>query len=413
VVGAREPSSLLQNMSLSALADRMDVGSVLRWSRRRAYPPILKDLQVIAWIQRNPITLPEFADRLCRPWRTLQFARRHGDPAGAAAIARSVATLWAPTNTVVPPSFVIEVLLAPIAGTRPRLEAIRNPDYGEGVIAASVDDGALKIRRINGSTVELLATGPDTGAGFHAPQVGTIRFDTTGLFGNELYVCLWGDIGGTRGLWDRTIVLRISAEGEVTRVAVCGNEIEPVAVLLEFAAGHGGYRRGAYLGQFAWNPRPRPANDLYHMSVAFNITKLAQDVLPPGRTNLTVWAMEFDPTGLYGSYLTLADSDDDDALTAVYQLRPDLSWSELTTLVSRWGRLYGDLAFSPGGGFGQKLYVTDRVSQSVMTVDPNGVHREFAMGFCGIDSVTISQDGDQMFVSDADGVYRIRPISRP
>jgi hypothetical protein len=86
--------------------------------------------------------------------------------------------------------------------------------------------------------------------------------------------------------------------------------------------------------------------------------------------------------------------------------------------VSTRDRFYGDLAFSPGGSFGRLLYVTDCVSKTVMSVEPAGGHRHFASGFdfraaeggCG-GSVTVTNDGEHMFVADARGIYCIRPAT--
>ena len=66
------------------------------------------------------------------------------------------------------------------------------------------------------------------------------------------------------------------------------------------------------------------------------------------------------------------------------------------------------MCFSSGGSFGEMLYVTDRVSETIMSVDPTGLHTVFASGFNGVESVTVSEDGEHMFVSDANGIYRIR-----
>jgi len=119
--------------------------------------------------------------------------------------------------------------------------------------------------------------------------------------------------------------------------------------------------------------------------------------------------MEFDTTGVYGSRLILADSDpNNDNITVVLQLLPDLTWVNLSTPVTTQERFYGDMAISPGGAFGQVLYVTDKVTDTVMTVDPGGVHTVFASGFTGISSITLDATGDNMFISDGNAVYQIR-----
>jgi hypothetical protein len=57
------------------------------------------------------------------------------------------------------------------------------------------------------------------------------------------------------------------------------------------------------------------------------------------------------------------------------------------------------------------LYVTDGVTDTVMTVDSDGEHGVFASGFYDVGLVSISDDGEHMFVSDQTGVYRIRAVT--
>jgi len=58
--------------------------------------------------------------------------------------------------TIIPPGFAYDKLLDQIDGTTPRLEAISNPAYGYGVVAASIDNGILTVKRISYSSVEVL-----------------------------------------------------------------------------------------------------------------------------------------------------------------------------------------------------------------------------------------------------------------
>ena len=304
----------------------------------------------------------------------------------------------------VPPGFVVDTLLNQIDGTTPRLEAIRNPEYGFGVVAASADNGILKVVRISASSFELLGALPglptDT-------QVYTIRFDHTGLFTNELYVSIAYDTGGYPSL-DHTEILHVSAQGVFATVASLGSGQDPLCMRFDFSTGAGGYLAGAYLeDRHASN-----GTSLYHMDTDFTVALLSQDLLPLGRTDLDVAGMEFDPTGVYASYLTMADSDPDhDDMAVIYQLLPDLSWIELASPVTTAVRYYRDMAFSPDGSFGEVLYVTDYVSDAIMAVGTNGVHSVFASGFYGVESITVSGDGEHMFVSDASGVHRIRTVT--
>jgi hypothetical protein len=306
--------------------------------------------------------------------------------------------------TVHEPNFAVDVLLNQIDGGIPRLEAISNPEYGFGVLTASVDEGILKLLRISQSSIELFTTM----SGFPADStVGAIRFDRTGLFANELYVTAWTDTA-VPGDWRHNVATRlfsVSVDGTFNQIGTYGDVVDRLLFILDFTTGAGGYLPGAYLEDFSANG----GTSLYHMDSEPNVTKLSQHLVPPGRSDLDIWGMQFDPTGKYGSYLTLADSDTGhDELTVIYQLLPDLSWQELTTPVSTSVRYYHDMCFSSGGAFGEILYVTDAVTETVMSVDPNGVHTVFASGFSDIESIAVSEDGEHMFVSDANGVYRIR-----
>ena len=113
----------------------------------------------------------------------------------------------------VPEGFVVDVLLNPIDGTTPRLEAIRNPDYGFGVVAASVDNGILTILLISQSSIELLATMSGL------PEVSTVktmRFDTSGLLGSELYVTVLIDLDCIPPGLVHTKLLQVSADTTIT-----------------------------------------------------------------------------------------------------------------------------------------------------------------------------------------------------
>jgi hypothetical protein len=150
------------------------------------------------------------------------------------------------------------------------------------------------------------------------------------------------------------------------------------------------------------------------MSDNYQSTMLSQNCLPPGRTDTDVRGIDFDRTedAVHQSRLLIADSDpNNDNKTGIYALLPDLNWVAVTPIVSTQQRFYRDMAISPGGSFGQLIYVTERITNSVMTVDSSGAHSVFASGFSEIESVTIGEEGSSLFVSDLNGVYRIRPTS--
>jgi hypothetical protein len=123
-----------------------------------------------------------------------------------------------------------------------------------------------------------------------------------------------------------------------------------------------------------------------------------------------------DRTGRYNSKITFVDTDSErPEFSYIYQLEPDLeSWIILAGPLDFNEYNYRDMCFSECGAFGQNLYITNRANdESIMTVEPDGIHTPFASGFSGIESISVSDDGKDMFVSDQNGVYRIRKLTDP
>jgi len=300
------------------------------------------------------------------------------------------------------PNFVVDVLFDQIDQQIPRLEAIRNPDYGFGVVAASIDQGILKVLRISQTSVELLGSMD----GFPYPAEWaiplTVRFDTTGVFENKLLITTVIRVEGSDSYSD---IITVNSDGSIVKQATLGGPSDQIGFVLDISPVDSNYLPGAYLEDTDYGD----GTSYYHMDPNFNLTKISQDLLPPGRTDLDIYGMEFDPTGLYGYYLTMLDSDHNhDQKAAIYQLYPDLSWIELTEVITVTDYYYRDMCFSSGGSFGQMLYVTRRENGAIIAVDPNGDQTVFASGFSVIGSITVSDDGEHMFVSDINGIYRIR-----
>ena len=319
-------------------------------------------------------------------------------------------------GVTVPGNYAVDSLVSQIEGQTPRLEAIRNPDYGFGVIAACMDNGILKVMRVSQSSIEVI----NSKSGFSIPSVvGDIRFDTTGLFGNnsnDLFVTIWSD--SSDGEWEhssKTYLMRVPANGPIIEERVYGDpNNNKLLFMLDFNDGSGDYPAGAYLGDFA----KANGTSFYHLDANYQITNLTDDVLPtdPNRSDLDPRGMEFDRTGNYKSYLTIADTDKppDDEASAIYQLDPNLAWNTVASPVD-WEEIsYRDMCYDANDGyFESKLYVTVRENildpvYSVMKVDPNGVHSVFASDFDDIRSITIDDTGKYMYVSDANAIYRIR-----
>ncbi|MBU0617046.1 MAG: hypothetical protein KKI02_04965 [Planctomycetes bacterium] len=329
-----------------------------------------------------------------------------------AVIIVAVAGFSASAEIEVPPGFVVDTLLDQIDGTTPYVEAIRNPDYGFGVVVASVDNGIFEVLRISDSSVEPLGTlegFPEDSA------VRCIRFDTTGLFADALFASVAFNDSGEPPFC-RCVLLQITADGLVSEVVTLGSDSDQITFVFDFTTEATGYSPGAYLydsttpnGQGLYHLAPNGAYDPNDPNVI--VTVLESHLIPDDRNDLDIRGMEFDPTSLYGSYLTMADCENWDALSAIYQLDPNHDWLELIEPVSWSESCYRDVAFSPGNSLGAALYVADAIDETISeVVDPNGTLTTFATGFYEIESLSVDDDGRQMFVSDANGVYRIRAV---
>jgi len=330
----------------------------------------------------------------------------------------------------VPTGFVVDSLINindwPSGHAWPvrRLEAIRNPVYGVGVISASIDNritnnGILEVMRISNSTVEIINTETD----FDTPSdVGDIRFDTSGLFGDALFVTVWTD--SASGDWLQsasTKLMQVSSDSnDIYEVGYYQGTTVPdnrLLFMLDFIADANDYEDGCYLADYAL----QGGTSFYRLDPndLDTLIDLTGGVLPidpgdpdPNRTDLDPRGMEFDRTGNYNSYLTIADTEsDEDYKSAIYQLNPDFIWSTISgpnSVSGPNGINFRDMCYDAGNGrFGGALYVTESTSDSVMIVEPNGKYTVFASGFNGIQSITIDESSGYMYVSDQDAIYKI------
>ncbi|MBW8035630.1 MAG: hypothetical protein FVQ79_08370 [Planctomycetes bacterium] len=340
----------------------------------------------------------------------------------------------------VPTGFAVEPLLVesdwPLGHAWPvcRLEAIRNPDYGVGVIAASIDNGItdngiLDVMRISKSTVEII----NSRSGFTTPSgVGDIRFDTSNLLdndSNDLFVTVWTDTVPFETEWKysfSTYLMRVSSDSNsIDEVGYYqGTAEDKLLFMLDFTADANDYTAGVYFADYAYDGGTSfyyiPSGDVIG-SDNEDLDNLTDGVLPidpddsePNRTDLDTHGMEFDRTGNYNARLTIADSEwDEDLKSAIYQLEPNLPgtdfiWSTIAGPNMADSIYFHDMCYDAGNGyFGGALYVTESWSESVMIVETNGTYTEFASGFNDIQSITIDESGEYMYVSDEDAVYKI------
>ena len=303
----------------------------------------------------------------------------------------------------VPAGFIAEKICNRLPGQVPRLEAIPDPNYGygTGIVSARVANGFLEVYRISDVTFELFASKTDLPDpnGF----VIDVKFDKTGLFDNNLYLTFCANS-------EKSYLYQILSDGQIIHKTNVGTLDDKVWLTFDFTDGNGGYIPGCYLEDI----HKTGGTNLFYMDTDFVLEKLYDNLLPEGRIDMDIWAMEFDRTGFYGYYLTIADSDDNHTyFTTIYQLLPDpsdpqnLQWHALSEPIDYNLKYYSDMCFSAGGAFGQMLYVTDRVTNTVMTVDPNGTHEVFADKFIDVNSITIDTEGNFMYVSDQGGIWKI------
>jgi len=301
----------------------------------------------------------------------------------------------------VPAGFESDLLVSPLpSGFLHQIEAVRNPAYGSGVVIAVTSGNGFKIARVDQGGGSTLATIGPFPAG---AQLLTIRFDGAGSFGKRLFASVFHN-GGDQPFNYRTDVVMIESNGAFATIASFGTKTSPMAMHFDTTRFNAQFPDGMYL----LDGDSTAGAAMYHLRPDGTSTLLAADIRPSGRTDLDPRGFEFGPTGLYGQFPTLADSDDDDGITAIYQWKGNLTVGAIVAPVSIATREFGDMAFSPGGAFGDRLYVTDRVAKKVLAVSVRGQFADFASGFNNVQSISVDGDGEQMFVSDNDGVYRIR-----
>jgi hypothetical protein len=148
------------------------------------------------------------------------------------------------------------------------------------------------------------------------------------------------------------------------------------------------------------------------MTDDFFVTTIEPNSVPPNRTDTDARGFQRDVTGLYGGGLLLADTDNNDQVSAIYELRDTTTGATYRAIYGpeNWSiRRYGDLAIAASGPLGGRIFVTETLSGEVQEVNEHGVHSTWATGFAGVDSLSISPNGESMYVGDLNGVWIIRP----
>jgi hypothetical protein len=331
---------------------------------------------------------------------------RAGVAAGAIALALTLGVDPLHAQITVPPGFVVEQLSGRIDNKTPRIEAIRNPAYGTGVVAASVVNQILTVRRIDAGQVAVVASFPVSLAGAY---VNDLRVDGVGVQNNRLFVII------NKNTFETSIIYRIDPDGTVTPVVTIGDAGDALSFTFDFTTGLGGYTPGAYLEDVNGNQ----GSSLWFWSTSDVFSRLAQNSVPAGRADLDIRGVEFDRTGVFNNRLVLVDNDaNQSGINAVYTLSPSLQWQMVGAQQSLSTMYYRDMSISPGGAFGQFLYLLDARLDRVIRMDGAGALADFATGFTvvsdyddtadGAASISMNNDGSVLYVSDTNGVYRIR-----
>ena len=314
---------------------------------------------------------------------------------------------WSAVAQPVVPAGFLSTQVAPLLdGTIPQLATINSPSLGFGVVTASSSQGVTTFRIIEPTGV---IRGLSTFVDARVDRVQRVRFDADGILSGVLHATLI-DSGANMNPQggNTTIYVTIDSDASVSTRWEIGGSGDQRAYDFVLVADAGDGQPGAIL----LDGDGSNGTSLALMSDEFVVTVVDADSNPTGRTDTDVWGFQVDRTGLYGGGVLLTDSDTDDNVTALYELF-DVDALDpyrligVTSTTSQ--RFYGDLDIADSGPFGGVVYVTEQISDQIQQVAPDGTHTTWATGFVGIDSLSISPDGESMYVADLNGVWLIRP----
>ncbi|MEQ9096547.1 MAG: hypothetical protein RIE32_09815 [Phycisphaerales bacterium] len=328
--------------------------------------------------------------------------------ASIAAVLTTLAPAAALAQPEVPDGFTIRRIAPLLDGEPPRMEAIQDPDgFGTGVVTATLSDGVTTFRLVSPSgTISVLGTTLVDGGTF----VSRVAFDRAGIFDSPLNATI---VSGSepRPFGNTTRFVTIDRDGTVRERWLEGASSDQTAYNFTITNGQAGNPVGAVL----LDADATNGTKLARMDTGYAVSVVDPDSVPASRSDTDVVGMQVDLSGRYGGGVLLADTDNTDSRTAIYELR-DVdgggSYRAIYGPVSWSLRRYGDLALAtdgllagPSGGL---LYVTETLTDEVQTVEPDGTHTTWATGFTDIDALSISPDGQSMYVSDNFGVWLIR-----
>lgn len=298
----------------------------------------------------------------------------------------------------VQPGLAVTRVAPRLDGQVPRLEAIDSPLYGTGVVTASANGSVVTFRLLRPTgQLEPLAVLTDV---WSPLEVVRTRLDPTGAFGGQLHATITdATLGGT-------VLVSISTTGVIVQRYRSSSLMQFEAYDFEFD-GSSATPQIVFLDRNSSN-----GTRLATLSSDYDYNLRNNNSFPLGRSDTDVVGLRFDVTGLYGGSLILADSDCNELVprSAIWSLSNVATggvYSAIANPVPCSQRVYGDLDIAMSGRFGQIVYVTDTLSNQVQRVLPDGTHITWATGFTGIGSLSISPDGESMYISDENGIWLI------
>ncbi len=310
-------------------------------------------------------------------------------------------TAAAAAQPVVPAGFTARKIAPLLDGTIPQLEAIDEADFGEGVITASVSSGVLTLRLIS-STGTVNAIGVAAGLPPLASVVRT-RLDAASVIDGNIHV----SINSATGVSSGSLYYVFRPDQTSVQAFSVGSSANAVVYNFDFADSNAPFSAVLLDTDLGGGTR------LSTLDSSFGITDVNGNSFPTGRSDTDAQGFKRDLSGLYGGGFLIADTDtNNDALTAIYELNDVSSggtYRLIGSTVPVGVRRYGDLGIAASGSFGGVIYITERLTDEIQQVAPDGTHTTWATGFVGIDSLSISPDGESMYVADLNGVWLIRP----
>ncbi|MFK7961259.1 MAG: hypothetical protein AB8G96_12135 [Phycisphaerales bacterium] len=312
----------------------------------------------------------------------------------------------------VPAGFVADVLVAgQIDGITPRLEAIRNPAYGSGIITAAAIDGIVTVRRITSASIDVLSS---FSVGSSDAAVFDAAFDTTGILGGELLISVRTDLEG------RSTIFRVAPDGSVQSVGDFGGPTNHLIFLLAPVTGDTALPDGIYLFDASYGPEG--ASSIWRLNPGGAAQELAFNSVvddPAGRIDMDIRGLSHDAAGQFGGGLVVCDADANNSATSgIYTLDDQLQWDAIIGPQPVDDAYFRDLEIAFGGALGDGAFVVDGTSDTIDIVGPDGSRTVFASGFefssqyvfapGGAASLTIDPSGDVLYAADDAGIHRIR-----